>query len=90
MTLDAVRDGGCIDAVFYCPHQPSDHCGCRKPKPGLLFQAQRAFDIDLSRTLLVGDDPVDAQAAEAAGCPWTLVSEERSLLDVVRGLTSRA
>lgn len=89
MVLEAAREGGRIDAVYYCPHQSSDGCECRKPKPGLVFQAQRTFSLELSQTLLVGDDEVDAQAAKAAGCPWALVSPERLLLDIVRELTSR-
>ena len=78
--------GGEIDAIFYCPHGWDDGCECRKPKPGMLFQAQREFHLDLSRTLLIGDDERDGQAADAAGCPWTLVTEDRTLLDVVRGV----
>jgi D-glycero-D-manno-heptose 1,7-bisphosphate phosphatase len=75
--------GGGIDAVYYCPHHWDDGCECRKPRPGMIFQAQRDFNLDLSRTLVVGDDERDVQASEAAGCPSVLVSPELSLLDVV-------
>jgi D-glycero-D-manno-heptose 1,7-bisphosphate phosphatase len=54
----------------------------------MLFQAQRDFHLDLSRTLFIGDDKRDAQAADAAGCPSVLVSDERPLLDVARKLVS--
>jgi D-glycero-D-manno-heptose 1,7-bisphosphate phosphatase len=63
-------------------------CECRKPKPGMLFQAQRDFHLDLSRTFFIGDDERDAQAADAAGCPSVLVSDDRPLLDVARKLVS--
>jgi D-glycero-D-manno-heptose 1,7-bisphosphate phosphatase len=49
----------------------------------MLFQAQRDFSLDLSRTLFIGDDERDGQAANAAGCPFVLVSEQKSLLDAV-------
>ena len=80
--------GGRIDAIYYCPHGWDDGCDCRKPKPGMLFRAQRDFDLDLSRTLFVGDDERDAEAADAAGSPSILVSDERSLLDVAHRLVS--
>jgi D-glycero-D-manno-heptose 1,7-bisphosphate phosphatase len=44
--------------------------------------------LDLSRTLFIGDDERDAQAAEAAGSPFMLVSEKKGLLEIVRELTA--
>jgi len=86
MKAEAEEAGGRIDAIYYCPHGWDQGCECRKPKPGMLFQAQRDFNLDLSRTVFVGDDERDAQAAEAAGCLSTLVSEHTSLLDISRQL----
>jgi D-glycero-D-manno-heptose 1,7-bisphosphate phosphatase len=86
MAREAQETGGYIDAVYYCPHNWDEHCDCRKPKPGMLFQAQRDFNLDLSRTLFIGDDERDAQAAEAAGCLAALVSNQRSLLSIVTDL----
>jgi D-glycero-D-manno-heptose 1,7-bisphosphate phosphatase len=86
MKAQAAQSGGRIDAVYYCPHDWDEGCSCRKPRPGMLFQAQRDFHLDLSRTVFVGDDERDAEAADAAGCPSVLVSEERTLIDVVSGL----
>ncbi len=83
MVREAVQAGGAIDVIYYCPHGWDEGCECRKPKPGMLFQAQRDLNLDLSRTPFVGDDERDAQAADAAGCPSVLVSEQRSLLEVV-------
>jgi histidinol phosphatase-like enzyme len=54
----------------------------------MLFQAQRDFDLDLTRTPFIGDDERDRQAAEAAGCPPILVSERMPLLEVARGLVA--
>jgi histidinol-phosphate phosphatase family protein len=88
MRAESQAAGGRIDAVYYCPHGWDDGCECRKPKPGMLFDAARDFQLDLTRTVFVGDDERDAQAAEAAGCGSVLVSDERPVLDVVRELVS--
>ena len=88
MKAEAEQAGGQIEAVYCCVHDWDAGCECRKPKPGMLFQAQRDFHLDLSRTLFIGDDERDAQAADAAGCPSILVSDEMPLLDVARKLAS--
>jgi D-glycero-D-manno-heptose 1,7-bisphosphate phosphatase len=62
-----------IDAVFFCPHHPETGCGCRKPAPGLLLQAQMHFGIDLSEAIFMGDSLCDVQAARAAGAQPVLV-----------------
>ncbi len=84
MKADVEAVGGRIEAIYHCPHGWDEGCECRKPKAGMLYAAQRDFDLDLSRTLFIGDDERDGQAAEAAGCPWIQVSPQRSLHDVVR------
>lgn len=61
--------GGWTDGVYVCPHAPWDGCNCRKPKPGLLIQAAQELDIDLSRSVMVGDAGTDLQAGWAAGVP---------------------
>lgn len=86
LTDEAERAGGRIEAVYYCPHDWDEGCECRKPAPGMLFQAQRDLDLDLTRTPFIGDDERDAQAADAAGCPSITVSEETPLNDCVRSL----
>ncbi len=68
-----VTRGASVDGIFYCPHGPEANCVCRKPKPGLLFQIARQFDIDLSQTPLVGDDISDIQAAKMANAKPVLV-----------------
>jgi D-glycero-D-manno-heptose 1,7-bisphosphate phosphatase len=61
-------DGTHLAAVYYCPHRADENCGCRKPKPGLLLEAAADFNIDLARSVFVGDSETDVQAARAAGC----------------------
>lgn len=62
-----------IDEIFVCYHDDEDHCDCRKPKPGLLFEAQRKHNIDLSRSFLIGDRWRDIDAGHAAGCKTVLI-----------------
>jgi D-glycero-D-manno-heptose 1,7-bisphosphate phosphatase len=88
MLREAAAAGGRIDAVYHCPHDWDEGCECRKPRPGMLFQAQRDFHLDLTRTTFVGDDERDGEAADAAGCPFILVTPDRPLLDAARELTS--
>jgi histidinol-phosphate phosphatase family protein len=86
MKNEAAQAGGRIDAIYHCPHSWDDGCDCRKPKPGLLYQAQRNFHLDLTRTPFIGDDERDAAAAAEAGCPFHRVTDSRSLLDITRQL----
>jgi D-glycero-D-manno-heptose 1,7-bisphosphate phosphatase len=70
--LLAIR-GTSVDGIFYCPHGPKENCACRKPKPGLLFQIARQFDIDLTETVFVGDGIGDIRAAQMANAKPVLV-----------------
>ena len=88
MRTDLGRAGVSIDRFYYCTHGWDDGCSCRKPRPGMLFQAQRDYHLDLSRTLFVGDDERDGEAAAAAGCPFAMVTDDRSLLDIAHELTA--
>lgn len=66
--------GGKIDAVFYCPHGPDDHCDCRKPKPGLLHDFSKANNNQsLTDIYFIGDKLSDIQAAIAANAKPMLV-----------------
>jgi D-sedoheptulose 7-phosphate isomerase len=62
-----------IDGIFVCYHDDADHCACRKPQPGLLLQAQRKHNIDLSRSFVVGDRWRDIDAGHSAGCRTVLI-----------------
>lgn len=66
--------GGSIDAVYYCPHHPTEgigeyrrQCDCRKPLPGMMLRAGDELNIDLAQSYLVGDAWRDVEAALAAG-----------------------
>jgi D-glycero-D-manno-heptose 1,7-bisphosphate phosphatase len=57
-----------LDDIKACYHVDADGCECRKPRPGMLLQAAREHDIDLSRSFMVGDRWRDVAAGQAAGC----------------------
>ncbi|HEY1506060.1 MAG TPA: HAD family hydrolase [Stellaceae bacterium] len=62
-----------IDDIRICFHTDSDHCECRKPKPGLLLEAAGQYEIDLEQSYMVGDRWRDILAGQAAGCFTILV-----------------
>jgi D-glycero-D-manno-heptose 1,7-bisphosphate phosphatase len=62
-----------VEAIFVCYHDDTDDCVCRKPKPGLLLEAQVKHNIDLSRSFVVGDRWRDIDAGHAAGCKTVLI-----------------
>jgi len=67
------KQGGRIDAVFFCPHAPAEACHCRKPMPGLFEQIGERFGVDLADVPVVGDTLRDLQAGVAVGCQPHLV-----------------
>lgn len=66
------QNGAKIDAVYICPHRSTDRCECRKPKPGLLLRASREMNINLKKSVFLGDNESDALAGKAAGCTTVL------------------
>ena len=62
-----------IDDIFLCPHDETDRCPCRRPKPGLLIEAAFKWHLDLDRCFVVSDKWQDAQAAHVTGCTSLLV-----------------
>lgn len=96
-------EGVYVDAIYFCPHHPHKgfagerleykiECECRKPKPGMLYRAEKDFNIDLSASWMVGDSENDIIAGKTAGCHTALVCNSsdygqektfRSLLEFV-------
>lgn len=62
-----------LDDFRVCYHADADGCACRKPKPGLLLEAARDWQIDLGRSFMVGDRWRDVDAGRAAGCRTVLI-----------------
>jgi D-glycero-D-manno-heptose 1,7-bisphosphate phosphatase len=74
----AQAEGGRIDAVFFCPHTPEDHCDCRKPLPGMMKEIGLRYGVDLEDVAMACDTLRDLQAARAAGCEPHLVRTGRA------------
>lgn len=79
--------GAYLDGVFYCPHHPHKgyagevaelkfDCDCRKPKIGMLKQAEQKFNLDLSQCVMIGDSNLDMQTAENAHIPAVKVKSD--------------
>ena len=73
MNQALARVGGRVDAVFFCPHGPSEGCRCRKPLPGLFELIGERYGVDMAGVPLVGDSLRDLQAGAAVGCACHLV-----------------
>ena len=57
-----------LDDIFVCPHDETDACSCRRPKPGLLVEAGFKWRLDLDRCFVISDKWQDAEAARAVNC----------------------
>lgn len=90
------KDGAYLDKIYFCPHHPDKgfeseikelkiDCSCRKPKPGMLLQASKDLNIDLSSSYMIGDSNSDVECGIRAGCTSILIktNEKDSLLHCV-------
>lgn len=68
--------GATINAIYYCPHELEPPCGCRKPEPGMLFNAAREHAIDLTASWMIGDSDKDVDAGRRAGCKTAMIAPE--------------
>jgi histidinol-phosphate phosphatase family protein len=85
--LTALEEKGVhVSGIYVCPHHWDAGCECRKPKPGMLFQAAREHRFDLTNAVFIGDDERDGEAAAAADCPFVRVAGADTLLSVARKL----
>lgn len=84
MCAEIAAAGGAVTKVAYCPHRSDEHCGCRKPAPGMPLDLASRYGLDISRCLMVGDSCSDLIAGQAAGCRTALVLTGQGREDVVR------
>jgi histidinol-phosphate phosphatase family protein len=68
--------------LFYCPHHWNDGCNCRKPLPGMFFYASKKYNIDLSKTIYIGDDIRDMEAANNANCKGIYISPKKNFYNL--------
>lgn len=92
MIAELKSKGVQITKVYYCPHLPDAkideyriECGCRKPKLGMYEEAVKELDIDLSRSVVIGDKIRDCAICEKSECKGFLISdnEDSEIIDSV-------
>ena len=83
MQSDLAEIGAKIDQIYVCNHGWDDGCRCRKPKPGMLFDAQKDNSLNLTKCYYIGDDERDEIAGNAAGCKVIRLTESFDLMDAV-------
>jgi D-glycero-D-manno-heptose 1,7-bisphosphate phosphatase len=81
--------GGRIFDIFFCPHRPDENCACRKPKPGLILQAQARYGLDLEQTIMIGDSGRDLRCGRDAGCGATILVRSGYKPNVEQALTEQ-
>lgn len=65
--------GNALDAFYFCPHLPCDGCECRKPGLGMIEAARRDFDIDMSKSWMIGDKKIDVETGFNGGMKTAMV-----------------
>jgi len=80
MRAELTKNGAKLDAIYYCPHHPSvgkppykNDCNCRKPKPGMILQAEKELGIDLTKSYMVGDKISDVEFGQKMGLKSVMV-----------------
>lgn len=87
------RDGAVLDAIYYCPHHPTEGlgdfrriCECRKPKTGMIERAARELDLDPKLSYVVGDKWTDIELAQGAGATGIFIGRDDAKNGAVAGL----
>ncbi|NLC78562.1 MAG: HAD-IIIA family hydrolase [Ruminococcaceae bacterium] len=86
------KEGAYIDGLYFCPHHPDKgfegeraeykiECACRKPKPGMILEAAARYNIDLSRSYMIGDRASDVLCGINAGCKAVFIGTKEKLLE---------
>lgn len=73
MKSDLAKYGAKIHDIAYCPHKPKEGCRCRKPEPEMLLQLAKKYNVDLTKSYMVGDRKQDIEAGFKAGTFTVLV-----------------
>lgn len=75
MLAEFTKNGIEIEEIVFCPHSPDDKCDCRKPAAKLINQLIHKYDIDKTKSYMLGDKTSDAQAGVNAGISGILLSQ---------------
>lgn len=88
MQMDLLKHELYIDDVFYCPHSWNEGCFCRKPNPGMIFDAQKKYSLNLSKCYFIGDDERDMEAGMRAGCKCRMIDKNNTIFDIVKEIVA--
>lgn len=83
MIKELKKKGAIIDEVVYCPHKPKEGCACRKPNSKLIEDLAYKYDVDLTKSYMVGDTDTDIMAGKKAGTKGIFLGESDPLADAV-------
>lgn len=82
--MNEFKEKSCeILKIYYCPHRPNENCNCRKPNVGMIQQAVKDLDIDLSNSLLIGDSDSDIEAAKKMKIKSIKMKTNQSLIELI-------
>lgn len=86
-------DGASLDAIYYCPHHPSEGmgeyrvvCRCRKPNTGMIERAVEDLDVDAARSFVVGDQMTDVELAHRIGAAAIFIGRDDAAAKTARTL----
>lgn len=94
METELGKAGAFVDSIYICPHHPDKgfegerpeykyECSCRKPAAGLLLQAAREYNLDLTHSMMIGDSDIDVEAGQRAKVSKTFKLSEKQNLDII-------
>ncbi|MBU2461970.1 HAD-IIIA family hydrolase [bacterium] len=89
MVREIKNEGGNINAIYFCPHDISDGCPCRKPRPGMLLKAiddfkNKGIEIDLKNSYIIGDSEKDILAGKLVGLKTIKIGEYSEMADITK------
>ena len=93
LSAQLAASGASLDAMYYCPHHPTDGigdyrvaCTCRKPNSGMIDRAVQDLDLDAERSFVVGDQMTDVELARSVGAAAILIGRDEAAADAARAL----
>ncbi len=95
METELGKEGAFLDAIYICPHHKDKgfegerpeykfDCECRKPKPGLLLQAAKEYNIELTESFMIGDDKRDVESGNNAGCHNSFILNDKTIDSLIK------
>ncbi|MBM7609618.1 D-glycero-D-manno-heptose 1,7-bisphosphate phosphatase [Lysinibacillus composti] len=83
MIAELKKHGAIVDEAVYCPHKPKSGCECRKPNAKLIEDLAGKYNVDVTKSYMVGDTDTDIMAGKKAGTKGVFLGEHDKLADAV-------